>query len=485
MKQTIVVETKIKENISMLEELGNLYSFLQRKLYNQLIKNKITKEFRNKLKKEYILKHQIPGRLFNSLWNETKAKLDSLKELNKFNKKQIQNQTKQINKKIKGINSKLKKTSKPHQRNQFKSNLVRLKNKLHKLNVKLEKEVSLSLTFGTKEFYKKQWSDDKYIENHKLWRQEWNRKRNRHFFFLGSKDEKNGNQLCQYIDEDQVLKIRLPYCLEAKENKYLEIPVNFKSEIDKKNKQYFDYFHIAHENSQALSYNFIQKENGFWYIQVSFSIFSEAKKTYNGTIGVDINYNLIATTEIDKHGNKTKIKNYTYSSEDMNSKQTDDFLSKVVLDIARRAKENNKSISIEKLNLSECKVSDKKKRNRKVSLVAYALFKQKIEVRCCKDSIKLDIVNPAYSSVIGRHKYSKMYGISIHNSAALVIARRANKYKEKIPSQTCSILRSGEAFEDFKKIQRYKHNWSCWNFVLKHVKTCFPRKKEIPYSLVV
>lgn len=40
-------------------------------------------------------------------------------------------------------------------------------------------------------------------------------------------------------------------------------------------------------------------------------------------------------------------------------------------------------------------------------------------------------VNPAYSSVIGRHKFARRYGISGHLAAALVIARRAQGFSER------------------------------------------------------
>ena len=44
-------------------------------------------------------------------------------------------------------------------------------------------------------------------------------------------------------------------------------------------------------------------------------------------------------------------------------------------------------------------------------------------------------VNPAYTSQIGHHKFMKKYGISSHESAALVIGRRCLGFKrvEKIP----------------------------------------------------
>ena len=44
-------------------------------------------------------------------------------------------------------------------------------------------------------------------------------------------------------------------------------------------------------------------------------------------------------------------------------------------------------------------------------------------------------VNPAYTSQIEHHKFMKKYGISSHQSAALVIGRRCLVFKqvEKIP----------------------------------------------------
>ncbi len=301
---------------------------------------------------------------------------------------------------------------------------------------------------------------------------EWNRRRNNHFFYIGSKDETNGNNACQYIADKKILRITLPYCLQKEGNKYLEVPVKFSSEIEKKNKQYFDYFLTAHKNKQALSYKFLQKENGFWYVQVSFSIFSDPKPTCNWTIGVDLNYNLVATTEMDKKGNKVGFKNYKYESQNLNSKQIDDVLSKIVLDIVKRAKEQNRSIAIENLDLGNCKSSKDKKKNKKISLISYSAFRSKIEVKCCKEDIELKAVNPAYSSVIGKFKYSKFYGISVHNGAALVIARRANRFRDKVPIQICGILQRGESGESFNKIYRYSHHWSHWNFVQKHIKTC-------------
>ncbi len=42
-------------------------------------------------------------------------------------------------------------------------------------------------------------------------------------------------------------------------------------------------------------------------------------------------------------------------------------------------------------------------------------------------------VNPAYTSLIGRVKYAKPLGVSVHQAAALAIARRGMGFGERSP----------------------------------------------------
>ena len=42
-------------------------------------------------------------------------------------------------------------------------------------------------------------------------------------------------------------------------------------------------------------------------------------------------------------------------------------------------------------------------------------------------------MNPAFSSVIGRVKFMERYGLSVHQAAALVLARRLLGCSERIP----------------------------------------------------
>jgi hypothetical protein len=62
-------------------------------------------------------------------------------------------------------------------------------------------------------------------------------------------------------------------------------------------------------------------------------------------------------------------------------------------------------------------------------------------------------VNPAYTSVIGQHKFARRYGISVHNAAALVMGRRFLGFSESLPLQLRSTL-------PLSARNRGRHVWS-------------------------
>ena len=58
-------------------------------------------------------------------------------------------------------------------------------------------------------------------------------------------------------------------------------------------------------------------------------------------------------------------------------------------------------------------------------------MKSLIVARAQDANIEVIEVNPAYTSVIGRAKYSKRLGINVHKAASYAIARRGMKIEEK------------------------------------------------------
>ncbi len=66
-------------------------------------------------------------------------------------------------------------------------------------------------------------------------------------------------------------------------------------------------------------------------------------------------------------------------------------------------------------------------------------------------------VNPAFTSVIGKHNFMNRYGITPHEAAVIAIARRAQRYSEQPDS--------ARANSSVPARTRGKHIWSYWRTV--------------------
>ena len=77
--------------------------------------------------------------------------------------------------------------------------------------------------------------------------------------------------------------------------------------------------------------------------------------------------------------------------------------------------------------------------SRMLSSFAYGKIKAYFISRSYRQGVEVHQVNPAYSSVIGRVKFMERYGLTVHQAAALVLARRLLGCSERIPGRwVCS-----------------------------------------------
>jgi len=137
------------------------------------------------------------------------------------------------------------------------------------------------------------------------------------------------------------------------------------------------------------------------------------------------------------------------------------------------AKAKHKPIAIERLDFSQKKATLKEsshpKYARMLSSFAYQTIRYTIQSRAYREGVGIIEVNPAYTSVIGRVKYARSYGLSIHRAAAVCIARRSQgaserlpRYLDKIPDGKCGHVALSPPVR-----KRNKHVWSQWSEVRK------------------
>jgi len=326
--------------------------------------------------------------------------------------------------KAKKVISKTKNKSKLHQR------LANLETRLSALIAQKESE-DPRICFGSRKLFRKQFNlEINGYRNHDEWLADWRAKRDSQFYVLGSKDETAGCQGCiatENPDGTFDLRLRLTGSL-SEYGKYLHLRgIRFGYGADELSQ--------ALKSEQALSYRFIRDEKG-WRVMVTTDL-PEIKTVsirQAGAVGVDINENCLAVTEIDRFGNMVATRVIPLVTYGKSSDQAKAIIGDAVKDLVTQAVEARKPIIIEKLDFRKKKAQlegEHPGRSRMLSSLGYNKIMQCIHSAGYRSGIEVIEVNPAYTSTIGAVNFSKINGISIHQGAALAIARRGAGFRER------------------------------------------------------
>jgi IS605 OrfB family transposase len=114
--------------------------------------------------------------------------------------------------------------------------------------------------------------------------------------------------------------------------------------------------------------------------------------------------------------------------------------------VVERALESGKAIVVEDLQkVPKGRRGDGlAKLRRKLHKWAYRSVLEKIEVYARRVGVQVIKVNPAYTSIIGKLKYSPMLGIDKDVASAYVIGRRGLGFEEKLPKNYRELLKDKE-----------------------------------------
>ena len=92
-------------------------------------------------------------------------------------------------------------------------------------------------------------------------------------------------------------------------------------------------------------------------------------------------------------------------------------------------------------------------------------------------------VNPAFSSVIGRVKFMQRYGLTVHQAAAMVLARRLLGCSERIPRRRVAPAGNGVyvAFVAFvvPARKRVKHVWTYWGAISRQLRSALAAQHRL------
>ena len=134
-------------------------------------------------------------------------------------------------------------------------------------------------------------------------------------------------------------------------------------------------------------------------------------------------------------------------------------------------KKPGKPIVIEKLDFKRKKAATGRRVPRvqpdAVFSFSYGKVKAYFISRGHRNGVEVFQVNPAFSSVIGRVKFMERYGLSVHQAAALVLARRLLGCSERVPRRRiCPVGNGVHVAFTVPARKRVKHVWTYWGAIL-------------------
>jgi len=189
----------------------------------------------------------------------------------------------------------------------------------------------------------------------------------------------------------------------------------------------------------------VKNGNVYAFISVEEKLPPITIKKDSGIIGIDINaypFHLALATA-SKDGN---LENYQAISLhellDVSSEKRQYLEWQIAHQIIEIAKKENKAIAIENLDkIPKSKKGDGfAKLRQKLQKWIYKRLLNKIEITARRNGIEIRKVNPAYTSLIGKLKYSPQFNIDKDIAAAYVIARRGLRFKESLPKNYKELL---------------------------------------------
>ena len=462
-----------------LSAYAELYGRVERKLFAEVAAGRSAAS----LKSAYLKRYGVPARMFNAVRVSLDGKIAAVRESMKLRYDSLERRIAQAEKQIAEANDRGLANVAHHK----KRRLASLRQRLASLDADMAAG-KVRLCFGSKRLWRKQHSlEVNGCANHGEWLRDWRDARSDEFFVLGSRDETAGCQLCVVSIADDgslTLRLRMPDCLAGQHGKYLIIEgVRFAYGHGQmlaalqSNAEYVAYRRQHGEKDaratglgQAISYRFKRDAKG-WRVFATTQMMDVPVVTdkQHGVIGVDVNADHLAVAETDASGNYLKAWRLSLVTYGKSTHQAEAIIGDAVASVVEYAQNVGKPIVIEKLDFRRKKVSlegESRRYSRMLSSFSYGKIKAYFISRGYREGVEVHQVNPAYSSVVGRGKFMERYGLSVHQAAALVLARRMLGCSERIPRRRVFPVGNGVhvAFTVPAR-KRVKHVWAYWGAI--------------------
>ncbi|MFX1258395.1 MAG: hypothetical protein ACFFAN_11085 [Promethearchaeota archaeon] len=187
-----------------------------------------------------------------------------------------------------------------------------------------------------------------------------------------------------------------------------------------------------------------------------------------GAVGLDFNYNFVSLCNASKEGNFKSYHEINFQHlHTLRKNCRDNYISYKMDKVVNYCVNKQKGLIIEDLSFDQ-KFSYGKIRNRKLNNLKTSALTL-LERKCLKRGVAIRKVHPAYTSLIGKYKYSRLYNFSTHVLASYVIARKGLGFKEELPTHYKWLLAQvGDMIKPRLKPSSPYRSWAKLHDFFKH-----------------
>ncbi|MCS6782254.1 MAG: IS200/IS605 family accessory protein TnpB-related protein [Gloeomargarita sp. SKYG98] len=481
---------------AVLAAYAALFGRVERSLFAAMVAGRDE----NQTKRKFLQRFGVTARQFNSARVELEGRLQAVKESQATEIEQLQQKIRQAQRVIQQEKRRFVLHQKQRRLARLQSQLARLEADRHSGKIRLR--------FGSNRLFRQQFAlAANGYASHAEWLADWRFSRSRQFFVLGSQDETAGNVSCQAVPETDgtfTLYLRVPDALVEQFANCLSPGPEQKGK-----KVYLKLtglrFAYGHDQIvQALqgvklqtttrsgkattkrigtpvNHRFILDARG-WRVMVSVEPMPPEPVTNRaaGAIGVDINADYLAVTEMDRYGNWVESWRFDLPLYGKTTGQAQAIILEACAQVAQLAAEKGKPLVVEELNFQRKRAqleSESPRRCRQLSSFAYRKVLTGLKSAALRAGVEVCEVNPAYSSVIGAVNYARKLGISPHLAGALVLARGVLRLSERPACRGTVVVpwRDGHVTFSLPVRNREKHVWSFWRAVARTLAAVAPQ----------
>lgn len=437
-KFTTVTQLHEKNNqdiIGYFESARGTYAQAQRKTF-YAIRN--SSDFNKSSYNTHLQKtYGILKRTANSIIADAQGRLNALKELKAYERKQLTRKIKSLEANIgalevkKAEQSALLRAGSPVNLGKYRNLKRKLVAQKSKLNCLKQKSANLSYQIESGR-YKTCFGSKRLLQTDY---QAFVDRRDAQMSFVGSKEESSGNLMLQlrFNPRNNQFELKLRKDIGGFKNakdKYVYGRVYFNH-----HKRWIK--EALRQRNTPLSYKII-KRNGRFYLYCTFEIQMDKSdfqtRSTHGTIGLDFNKGFVTIAETNQYGHLVNTLRLPYRFKSGNKTTID--LEAIAAVAVKRALASGKDICVENLDFRGKKASTQSKRERKynemIHSLAYRQFVDKIEQRAYRSAVSVRRVNPAWTSWLAKQLYCPVMKLNTHVGAAYVIARRGQGYKDSV-----------------------------------------------------